>query len=101
MPFCSHGNTPWSLVFPWIILSPDIKVDDDPQPTPFGLDHELAEVRHVDVARIDGTVVADIVADVPAWGGIKRHKPDTVHAALGKILKVVCQTSEIADAVSV
>src|SRR5271154_6756633 len=62
---------------------------------------ELLKVLERAVARVNICVIGDVVAVVSQWRRIKWEQPDTGDAEILKIVELVDQAAEIADAVIV
>ena len=50
---------------------------------------------------MDRSVVRDVVAVVAQWRGEERHQPDGIDAQFLKIVELLRQSAEIADAIRV
>ena len=79
----------------------DDQLGDDAQPAAVGVAQEITEVLEGAVTRIDGRVMGDIVAVVPQRRGIERKKPDRRDAEILKVIELLSQAAEIADAIGV
>ena len=76
-------------------------VDDDADAALVGLVHQVAEVLHGAVARVDVRVVGDVVAAVAHGGGVEGRDPDRVHAQPRQVVQTGGQPLEVPDAVAV
>ena len=74
---------------------------NDPQVAPMRLAHEGAELGARTVVRMDVAVVGDVVAVVPAGGGIERQQPHGVDAQILDVLELAREAGEIPAAVIV
>lgn len=77
----------------------DHELRDDPDAAVVRRRHELAEIAHGAVSRIDGGVVGDVVAIVPQGRGIERQQPHGGDAKVLKIIEFLYEAREVADAV--
>ena len=76
-------------------------VDDDADAALMGLVHQVAEVLHGAVARVDVRVVGDVVAAVAHGGGVEGRDPDRIHAQPRQVVQTGGQSREVPDAVAV
>ena len=65
------------------------------------LGEHAVKVLHRAEAGLDGLVVADIVAVVPAGGAIEGREPDDVHAQLAQVVQAAGDAGKVAYAVAV
>ena len=79
----------------------DHQLRDDPDAAVVRRRHELAEIAHGAVGRVDGGVVGDVIAVVAQGRGIEWQQPDGGDAKVLKIIKFLHEALEIADSVIV
>ena len=79
------------------------EIHDHPDPAAVGLVDEPVEVRLAPEQRVDGGVVADVVAAVATRRRIDRREPDGVdrEPVRAEVVEVVDEPGEVADAVAV
>ncbi len=83
----------------------DDQIEDDPQTPGVGRLDEPVEVGHRAEQRIDGGMVADVVAEVATRRGVERREPDRIDpervGLAGEVIEVGDDAVEIADAIAV
>ena len=66
-----------------------------------GLGHQLVEVRHGPVLRVDSHVVGNVISEIHLRRGKERRDPDRVHAQAAQVVQVRGDAVEVAHAVAV
>ncbi len=77
------------------------QLGDDPQSVPMGGGDELLEVLEDAVGRVDGEVVADVVAVVALGRREGGQQPDGGDAEILNVVELLDQAAEVADPVGV
>ena len=77
------------------------QLGDDLEPLPAGLAHEGPEVAETSVAGVDPLVLSDVVPVVLERRGVERKEPDGGDAEVLKVVQLLDQAAEVADAVVV
>ena len=77
----------------------DHELRDDPDAAVVRRRHELAEIAHCAVGRVDGGVVGDVVAVVSQGRGIERQQPHGGNAKVLKIIEFLYEARKVADPV--
>lgn len=79
----------------------DHQVHDDAHAAPMGFVQQALDVRHRAVFRVDGAVVADVVAVIVVGGLVDRAQPEEIDAQRLQVVQLGEDAPEVADAVSV
>ena len=79
----------------------DHQIDDDLHASAVGLSQKRIKVRQRAKFRLDGLIIADIIAVISAGRPIKGRQPDHIHAQLLQIRQPGSHTGQIADAITV
>ena len=77
------------------------KIHDDADVAGFRFLHQMIEIGHGAVLRINRGVVGDVVAEVDLRRRIHRRDPDGVDAEIFQVVEALGDAVEVADAVAV
>ena len=77
------------------------QVEHDTDAATMRLGQEQVEVGKRTEARIDIHVVAHVIAEVLIRAGIDRREPERIHAQVGQIIQLTCNSGQVAQPVIV
>src|ERR1700737_3947083 len=75
--------------------------DNDTHPPTVSRSQECLEILKRPVARMNRSIIRDVVTVVPQWRRVKREKPDSGNPKVLQIVESLWEAGEIADAVSI
>src|SRR5438034_1486938 len=74
----------------------DDQLGDDPQIAAMCFSHEVLEIRHPSIGRIDVLVIGDVIAVVAQRRGIEGQQPQRGNTEILQIIELSAQSLEIA-----